>query len=165
MEVSWTYCGNHFTIDVNQTTKLCTLNLYSDVSQLFCSKTGQKCQTYTGSKVKIRNKTLPGAPWHTYCQEWKHLSYQGKCPTLDYDLTSSPSCPSSPQVKHSIDFRASELPVMRGKRIGLCLPERQDGFCGTALGPGQGGNRCGAPSQNPEFLPHFPRYCPWGPGR
>ena len=42
MNVSWTYCGSHFTIYVNQTIMLCTLNVYSDVCQLFLSKTGKK---------------------------------------------------------------------------------------------------------------------------
>lgn len=32
MDVSWTYCGNHFIIYVNQTIMLYTLNLYSDVN-------------------------------------------------------------------------------------------------------------------------------------
>ena len=47
IDVSWTYCDNHFTIDVNQTTVLYTLKLYSDVSWLFLSKTGK---TYTSKK-------------------------------------------------------------------------------------------------------------------
>lgn len=59
----------------------------------------------------------------------------------------------------------TELPVPRGSRIGLCLLERQDGFYGAALGPVQGRNLCWALSQNPEFLPHFSQYCPWGPWR
>ena len=40
MDVSLTYCNNHFTIYVNQTIMLYTLNLYSDVCQLFLNKTG-----------------------------------------------------------------------------------------------------------------------------
>lgn len=63
-----------------------------------------------------------------------------QCPTLGCDLTLSPSCLSSLQVKHSINFRTSghrtqELPVTGGSRIGLCLQGRQDGFYGTALVP------------------------------
>ena len=42
MDVSGTYCGNHFTIYVNQTIMLYPLNLYSDVYQLFLNKIGNK---------------------------------------------------------------------------------------------------------------------------
>ena len=41
-DVSWTHYGKHFTIYVNQTIKLYTLNLYSDVWQLFFNKNGKK---------------------------------------------------------------------------------------------------------------------------
>ena len=41
MEVSWTYCGNCFTVYVNQTITLYALNLQSDVCQLFLNKTGK----------------------------------------------------------------------------------------------------------------------------
>ena len=37
---SWAYCGNHFTIYVNQTITLYALNLPNDVHQLFLNKTG-----------------------------------------------------------------------------------------------------------------------------
>lgn len=45
--VSWTYCGNHFTTYVNQTITLYALSLYSDVCQLFLNKTGE-------NKIKIK---------------------------------------------------------------------------------------------------------------
>ena len=41
MDINWTYCGNHFTICVNQIIILYALNLYSDVYQLFLNKTGK----------------------------------------------------------------------------------------------------------------------------
>ena len=41
MDVSQTYGGNHFTVYVNQTIMLYTLNLYSDACQLFLNKTGK----------------------------------------------------------------------------------------------------------------------------
>ena len=41
MDVSWTYCGNHFTIYVNQIIMLYVYNLYSDVCQLFLNKAGK----------------------------------------------------------------------------------------------------------------------------
>ena len=37
---SWAYCGNHFTIYVNQTITLYALNLPNDVHRLFLNKTG-----------------------------------------------------------------------------------------------------------------------------
>ena len=42
MDVNWTYCGDHFTIYANRTIMLYTLNIYSDVCQLFLNKTGEK---------------------------------------------------------------------------------------------------------------------------
>ena len=42
MDVSWTYCGHHVTIYVNQAIMLYALILYSDVCQLFLNKTGKK---------------------------------------------------------------------------------------------------------------------------
>lgn len=41
IDVSWTYLGNHFTIYVKQLIILYALNLYSDVCQLFLTKTGE----------------------------------------------------------------------------------------------------------------------------
>ena len=41
MDISWTYCGNHFTICINQTILLYALNLYSHVGHLFLNKTGK----------------------------------------------------------------------------------------------------------------------------
>ena len=41
MDVNETYCGHHFTIYVSQTIMLYTLNLYSDVCQLYVNKTGK----------------------------------------------------------------------------------------------------------------------------
>ena len=41
MDASWTFCGNHFTVYVNQTIMLYALNLYSDVCQLFLNKIGE----------------------------------------------------------------------------------------------------------------------------
>lgn len=41
-------CGSHFTIYVIQSIMLYTLNLHSDVFQLFLTKTGGKC-TYNRS--------------------------------------------------------------------------------------------------------------------
>ena len=40
-----TYCGNHFTIYVNKTIMLHTLNLYSGICQLFLNKTKKKKTT------------------------------------------------------------------------------------------------------------------------
>lgn len=40
MDVSWTYCGNPFTINVTQTIMLFALNLHSEDCQLFLNKTG-----------------------------------------------------------------------------------------------------------------------------
>ena len=42
MDISWTYCGNHFTIYVNHTIMLYALNLHSDVCQLFLNTTGKE---------------------------------------------------------------------------------------------------------------------------
>ena len=42
MSVIQTYYDNHYTIYVNQIIMLYTLNLFSDVCQLFLSKTGKK---------------------------------------------------------------------------------------------------------------------------
>jgi len=42
--VSLTYCGNHFTIYINQTIMLYTLNLHHDVRKLFLNKTGKSCE-------------------------------------------------------------------------------------------------------------------------
>ena len=39
MNVSWTYCDNHFTIYMNQTFMLYALNIDNDVCQLFLNKT------------------------------------------------------------------------------------------------------------------------------
>ena len=50
MDVSWTYCGNHFTIYVNQTIMLYLLSLYNHVFQLFLNKTG-------GKKVEIKKNS------------------------------------------------------------------------------------------------------------
>lgn len=41
MDVSWASCGNHFTIYVNQTVMLDTLNGYNDICQLFLIKIGK----------------------------------------------------------------------------------------------------------------------------
>lgn len=38
MNVNLTHCGNHFTIYVNQSIMLCSLNLYNDVCQLFLNE-------------------------------------------------------------------------------------------------------------------------------
>ena len=48
VDVSWTHCGHHFTVYVNQTTMQCALNLHSKVCQLFFNKTGKKEGTYAG---------------------------------------------------------------------------------------------------------------------
>ena len=40
-----TYCGNHFTIYINQIIMLHTLNLYSGICQLFLNKTKKKKTT------------------------------------------------------------------------------------------------------------------------
>lgn len=42
MAVSWTYCGNHFTVYLNQTILLYTLSFHSDVCQLFLKKKLEK---------------------------------------------------------------------------------------------------------------------------
>lgn len=42
MFVSWTCCGNYFTIYVNQAIMLYTFNLHSDMYQLFLNKTVKK---------------------------------------------------------------------------------------------------------------------------
>ena len=39
MDVSWTYCGDHFMIYLNQTIMLSTWNLYSAAGQLLLNKT------------------------------------------------------------------------------------------------------------------------------
>ena len=41
MDVSWTYCGNQFTINVIQTIMQYTLNWHSDACQLFLHKAGK----------------------------------------------------------------------------------------------------------------------------
>ena len=42
MDVCRIYCGHHFLININQTSMLCALNLYSDVCQSFLNKSGEK---------------------------------------------------------------------------------------------------------------------------
>lgn len=49
IDFNWTYCGNHFTIYLNQTTILSTLNLYGDVYQLFLNEIGKKNVSLTNS--------------------------------------------------------------------------------------------------------------------
>lgn len=44
--INWTYCGNYFTVYVNQTIMLYTLNLYSDECQLFLNKTVNKVRKH-----------------------------------------------------------------------------------------------------------------------
>lgn len=83
-----------------------------------------------------------------------------QCPTLDCDLTLSPSCLSSLPVKHSISFRTSghrtqELPVTGGSRIGLCLQGKQDGFYGTALVPVAGRKPLLSSQSEPRVLAPF----------
>ena len=48
--------GYHFTVDVNQTTMLYTLNSYSDIYQLSFNKTGNKGNIYTVEKWKNRRQ-------------------------------------------------------------------------------------------------------------
>lgn len=48
MDMKLTYCGKGFTISVDQTIMLDTLNFYSDVYQLALKKTGRK-KKYTAS--------------------------------------------------------------------------------------------------------------------
>lgn len=45
MDMKLTYCGKGFTISVDQTIMLDTLNFYSDVYQLALNKTGRKKNT------------------------------------------------------------------------------------------------------------------------
>ena len=42
MDVCRIYCGHHFLININQTSMLCALNLYSEVCQSFLNKSGEK---------------------------------------------------------------------------------------------------------------------------
>ena len=42
MDVQWTHCDNHFMMYTNQIIMLYTLNLYSDVCQLYLTKTGRR---------------------------------------------------------------------------------------------------------------------------
>ena len=69
MDASWTYCDNHFTIYVNQTIMLYDLDLYSEICQLFLSKTGKKIKYCLQLEViqKLRKKNEI-AFWHLYCK-------------------------------------------------------------------------------------------------
>ena len=54
VDVGWIFCGNHFTIYVNQTIMLRALNSYSDVCQLLFNKTGKnEYQNFT-SDIKLK---------------------------------------------------------------------------------------------------------------
>lgn len=58
MDISWTYCENHFTIYVNPSIMLCTLNLHSDVHWLFLRKTGKKIMVKWVSGIKLISKKI-----------------------------------------------------------------------------------------------------------
>lgn len=74
-DVRWTYC-NRFTIYVNQTNLLYTLKLYSDVCQLFISKSGGERLILIGNSVISESKRpfgLAGCPLCLslqMCDQW-----------------------------------------------------------------------------------------------
>lgn len=59
MNVSWTYSGNHFTIHANQTIMSCTLNIHSDVCQLFLNKTVKKTPLWDSAKPSPSHFSFP----------------------------------------------------------------------------------------------------------
>lgn len=57
MDVGWTYHGSHFTIHVNQTIILHSLNIHGDVCQLFLDATDKKIYYVFETYLKISGNT------------------------------------------------------------------------------------------------------------